>query len=265
MAALQSTFPITAATSRSNETTSLTCLELIRKESYLSSAPAFYLPTLRITQVLFARTTAYANAKINVTTANTGLINLATSYGSTTEICSLTYDPTTETISTPTTNQIVTDDSSEINGFASHHGIVMSRDGATLIVYDNTKFSVYSFANWTWSFVRTKTTVSPPDIVVLSHDGTRMAYSYGSLNIENTITGASLGTISVSSLHTYAFKDNTTLALLQGTNDIQLYEYDGTSWSPGETLTYSGQMLRVVCFSPVTVDWRSATVVQIAK
>jgi hypothetical protein len=189
----------------------------------------------------FRLTTANASAKININTADTGLINLATSYASITEICSLTYDPNTGITTRTTTNHIVTDDSSEINGFLSHHGIAISRDGATLVVYDNTKFSVYSFANSTWTFVRTKTVTSGPYIVILSYDGSRVAYRDGGyLRIENTATGVSLGSISVTSLYTYAFKDNTTLALLQGTNDIELYEYDGVNWTLGETLTYSG-------------------------
>ena len=184
--------------------------------------------------------TANASTKINVNAANSQLLNLASSYGTTTEICSLTYDPTTETTSRTTTNGILTTESSEITGFASHSGITISRDGGTLAVYDNAKFSIYNYTNSAWTFVRTKTVTSGPYLVVLSHDGSRVAYRDGSLKVENALTGASLGSISVASLYTYAFKSNTTLALLQGTNDIELYDYDGTTWNLGETITYSG-------------------------
>jgi hypothetical protein len=184
--------------------------------------------------------TAYSSTKINVNAANSQLLNLASSYGTTTEICSLTYDPTTETTQRTSTNRILTTESSEITGFASHDGIVISRDGGTLAVYDNTKFSIYNYTNSAWTFARTKTVTSGPYLVVLSHDGSRVAYRDGSLKVENTLTGASLGSISVASLYTYAFKSNTTLALLQGTNDIELYDYDGTNWSLGETISYSG-------------------------
>jgi hypothetical protein len=184
--------------------------------------------------------TANVSTKINVNAANSQLLNLASSYGTTTEICSLTYDPTTETTQRTTTNRILTTESSEITGFASHDGIVISRDGGTLAVYDNAKFSIYNYTNSAWTFVRTKTVTSGPYLVVLSHDGSRVAYRDGSLKVENTLTGASLGSISVASLYTYAFKSNTTLALLQGTNDIELYDYDGTNWNLGETISYSG-------------------------
>jgi hypothetical protein len=184
--------------------------------------------------------TAYSSTKINVNAANSQLLNLASSYGTTTEICSLTYDPTTETTQRTSTNRILTTESSEITGFASHDGIVMSRDGGTLAVYDNAKFSIYNYTNSAWTFVRTKTVTSGPYLVVLSHDGSRVAYRDGSLKVENTLTGASLGSISVASLYTYAFKSNTSLALLQGTNDIELYDYDGTNWILGETISYSG-------------------------
>ena len=184
--------------------------------------------------------TAYSSTKINVNAANSQLLNLASSYGTTTEICSLTYDPTIETTSRTTTNRILTTESSEITGFASHSGIVISRDGGTLAVYDNAKFSIYNYTNSAWTFVRTKTVTSGPYLVVLSHDGSRVAYRDGSLKVENSLTGASLGSISVASLYTYAFKSNTSLTLLQGTNDIELYDYDGTNWILGETVTYSG-------------------------
>ena len=67
----------------------------------------------------FRLNTANAIAKINIT--NSELINLATSYGSTTEICSPIWEPTQETRTSFTSNEIVTTDSnSEINGFSSH-------------------------------------------------------------------------------------------------------------------------------------------------
>ena len=88
----------------------------------------------------------------------------------------------------------------------------MSRDGGTLAVYDNTKFSICSYTNSTWTFVRTKTV--SPYLVVLSYDESHVAYSDGSLKVENTLTGVSLGSISVSSLYAYAFRNNTTLVLL---------------------------------------------------
>ncbi len=184
--------------------------------------------------------TAYSSTKINVNAANSQLLNLASSYGTTTEMCSLTYDPSTFTTTRTTSNRILTTESSEITGFASHDGIVISRDGGTLAVYDNAKFSIYNYTNSAWTFVRTKTVTSGPYLVVLSHDGSRVAYRDGSLKVENALTGASLGSISVASLYTYAFKSNTSLALLQGTNDIELYDYDGTNWSLGETISYSG-------------------------
>ena len=183
--------------------------------------------------------TANAGTKINVNAANSELLTLASSYGTTTEIASLTYDTSTFTTQTTAPRATITHNTSIAEAFStSAYGIVLSRDGGTLAVYDNTKFSIYSSA---WTFVRTKTVTSGPYLVVLSYDGSRVAYRDGGyLRIENTATGVSLGSISVTSLYTYAFRSNTALALLQGTNDIELYDYDGTSWSPGETLTYSG-------------------------
>ena len=213
----------------------------INSQGVVSLVGTNILPTDSTAHVGNYRTnTANASTKINVNAANSQLLNLASSYGTTTEICSLTYDPTTETTQRTTTNRILTTESSEITGFASHDGIVISRDGGTLAVYDNAKFSIYNYTNSAWTFVRTKTVTSGPYLVVLSHDGSRVAYRDGSLKVENALTGASLGSISVASLYTYAFKSNTTLALLQGTNDIELYDYDGTNWSLGETISYSG-------------------------
>ena len=213
----------------------------INSQGVVSLVGTSILPTDSTAHVGNYRTnTANASTKINVNAANSQLLNLASSYGTTTEICSLTYDPTTETTQRTTTNRILTTESSEITGFASHDGIVISRDGGTLAVYDNAKFSIYNYTNSAWTFVRTKTVTSGPYLVVLSHDGSRVAYRDGSLKVENTLTGASLGSISVASLYTYAFKSNTTLALLQGTNDIELYDYDGTNWNLGETISYSG-------------------------
>ena len=213
----------------------------INSQGVVSLVGTNILPTDSTAHVGNYRTnTANASTKINVNAANSQLLNLASSYGTTTEICSLTYDPTIETAQRTTTNRILTTESSEITGFASHDGIVISRDGGTLAVYDNAKFSIYNYTNSAWTFVRTKTVTSGPYLVVLSHDGSRVAYRDGSLKVENALTGASLGSISVASLYTYAFKSNTTLALLQGTNDIELYDYDGTNWSLGETISYSG-------------------------
>lgn len=112
----------------------------------------------------------------------------------------------------------------------------MSRDGGTLAVYDNTKFSIYSYTNFTWPFVRTKTV--SPYVVVLSHDGSHVAYSDGSLKVENTLTGASLGSISVSSLYAYALRDNTTLVLLQGANSASRLLFSGD-----ETILVTGDSL----------------------
>ena len=213
----------------------------INSQGVVSLVGTNILPTDSTAHVGNYRTnTANASTKINVNAANSQLLNLASSYGTTTEICSLTYDPTIETAQRTTTNRILTTESSEITGFASHDGIVISRDGGTLAVYDNAKFSIYNYTNSAWTFVRTKTVTSGPYLVVLSHDGSRVAYRDGSLKVENALTGASLGSISVASLYTYTFKSNTSLTLLQGTNDIELYDYDGTNWILGETVTYSG-------------------------
>ena len=213
----------------------------INSQGVVSLVGTNILPTDSTAHVGNYRTnTANASTKINVNAANSQLLNLASSYGTTTEICSLTYDPTIETTQRTTTNRILTTESSEITGFASHDGIVISRDGGTLAVYDNAKFSIYNYTNSAWTFVRTKTVTSGPYLVVLSHDGSRVAYRDGSLKVENALTGASLGSISVASLYTYTFKSNTSLTLLQGTNDIELYDYDGTNWILGETVTYSG-------------------------
>ena len=112
----------------------------------------------------------------------------------------------------------------------------MSRDGGTLAVYDNTKFSIYCYTNSTWPFVRTKTV--SPYLVVLSHDGSLVAYSDGSLKVENTLTGASLGSISVSSLYGHALRDNTTLVLLQGANSASRLLFSGD-----ETILVTGDSL----------------------
>lgn len=112
----------------------------------------------------------------------------------------------------------------------------MIRDGGTLAVYDNTKFSIYCYTNSTWPFVRTKTV--SPYLVVLSHDGSHVAYSDGSLKVENTLTGASLGSISVSSLYAYALRDNTTLVLLQGANSASRLLFSGD-----ETILVTGDSL----------------------
>ena len=193
--------------------------------------------------------TANAGTKINVNAANSELLTLASSYGTTTEIASLTYDTSTFTTQTTAPRATITHNTSIAEAFStSAYGIVLSRDGGTLAVYDNTKFSIYSYTNSTWTFVRTKTVTSGPYLVVLSYDGSRVAYRDGDLRIENTATGVSLGSISVTSLYTYAFRSNTALALLQGTNyysipgtsnNIELYNYDGTNWTLGETLTIS--------------------------
>ena len=81
----------------------------INSQGVVSLVGTNILPTDSTAHVGNYRTnTANASTKINVNAANSQLLNLASSYGTTTEICSLTYDPTIETTQRTTTNRILT-------------------------------------------------------------------------------------------------------------------------------------------------------------
>ena len=84
------------------------------------------------------------------------------------------------------------------------YGIVLSRNGQTLIVYDDLKFSVYTYDGTQWTFIRSSVigvagTSYTIRYVAISYDGTLMAYHFFNavdgylISFRNTISGTSLG------------------------------------------------------------------------
>ena len=158
---------------------------------------------------------------INTATSNSGVLNLA-SYVDTTrnvEISSLTWDPTQSLT-------VLTSQSSEITGFTVPtgsetnlfqmlhviHGIALSGNGETLVVYDDTHFHVYTHDGSPsgntqdgneWTFRRTKTVSgyqNPLGAFAISYDGTLLAYkglpdANDEIIIENAVSGTSMGNI----------------------------------------------------------------------
>ena len=158
---------------------------------------------------------------INIATSNSGVLNLA-SYVDTTrivEISSLTWDPTQSLT-------VSTSQSSEITGFTVPtgsettyswmlrviHGIALSGNGETLVVYDDTHFHVYTHDGSPsgnaqdgneWTFRRTKTVSgyqNPLGAFAISYDGTLLAYkglpdANDEIIIENAVSGTSMGNI----------------------------------------------------------------------
>ena len=186
---------------------------------------------------------------INTNATDSGSLILA-SYRDATrdvEICSLTWDPTL------TGNVSISTQSSELTGFSSlsqaKYGIVLSRNGQTLIVYDDLKFSVYTYDGTQWTFIRSSVigvagTSYTIRYVAISYDGTLMAYHFFNavdgylISFRNTISGTSLGGISFSvQVSTFAFKSNTTLAVCIPNQDIQLYNYVNNSWILSNEIT----------------------------
>jgi hypothetical protein len=187
---------------------------------------------------------------INTNATDSGSLILA-SYRDATrdvEICSLTWDPTL------TGNFSISTQSSELTGFSSlsqaKYGIVLSRNGQTLIVYDDLKFSVYTYDGTQWTFIRSSVigvagTSYTIRYVAISYDGTLMAYHFFNavdgylISFRNTISGSLVGfslgfTVQVS---TFTFKSNTTLAVCIPNQDIQLYNYVNNSWILSNEIT----------------------------
>ena len=185
---------------------------------------------------------------INTGVSDSGSLFLASYQDSSraVEICSLTWDTTPSDFSLSTQG-------SEITGFGAptvgRPGIVLSRNGQTLIVYENilnstlentyNEFQVYTYDGTQWNYRRTKLTVTVHDVAI-SYDGTVMAYK-GDLEtdlhgifathlfIESAVSGTSMGEIDVDPT-TFAFKSNTTLAVCIPNQDIKLYNYVNNSW-----------------------------------
>ena len=178
---------------------------------------------------------------INTGVSDSGSLILA-SYQDTTrdvEICSLTWDPT------PSTQFLLSTQSSQITGFGApntaKYGIVLSRNGETLVVYDDTQFRVYTYDGTQWTLRRTATT--PCYNVAISYDGTVLAYismsgSSHLLLIENAVSGTYMGYITGNS-PTFAFKSNNTLAVCNPNNNIRLYnyQYQNISWVLSNEIT----------------------------
>ena len=109
----------------------------------------------------FRVTTANSGTSITVNAANIEMLNIASSYGGNTEICSLLWDSTT--VWQPTINEQLTMQSVVSSGFTSptKFGIALSRNGQALIIYDTLKFFVYSSGSSEilWNFERSKSLV----------------------------------------------------------------------------------------------------------
>ncbi len=174
---------------------------------------------------------------INTGVSDSGSLFLASYQDSSraVEICSLTWD------TTPSGEISLSTQSSEITGFGAltvgRPGIVLSRNGQTLVVYDDLKFSVYTYDGTQWTFIRTKLTVTCHDVAI-SYDGTVLAYKGDKetdlhgvftthLFIESAVSGSSNIESSIAEIDvdptTFAFKSNTTLAVCIPNQDIQLY------------------------------------------
>ena len=179
---------------------------------------------------------------INTNATDSGSLILASYQDATrdVEICSLTWDPTQSEESVSISTQ-----SPEITGLGAlntaKYGIVLSRNGETLVVYDDTQFRVYTYDGTQWTLRRTATT--PCYNVAISYDGTVMAYismsgSSHLLLIENAVSGTYMGYITGNS-PTFAFKSNNTLAVCKSNNNIGLYnyQYQNISWVLSNEIT----------------------------
>ena len=172
---------------------------------------------------------------INTATSNSGVLSLA-SYESMSlgvEIANLTWDPTL------TSNPVVMTQSSEITGLGApniaKYGIVLSRNGETLVVYEDTLFRVYTYDGTQWNFRRTR--LGTCYNVAISYDGTVLAYErpnpvLSGLFIQNAVSGASMGSIN-DDPETFAFRNNSYLVVCQAnTQNIRFYSYTGgTTWT----------------------------------
>jgi hypothetical protein len=178
-------------------------------------------------QVSTFRSNYFITFRINTAISDSGVLSLA-SYDSMlyrVEIASLTWDPTL------TSNPIAVAQSSNIMGLDApnigKYGIVLSRNGETLVVYDDQEIRVYTYDGTQWNFRRTLRTTCYN--VAISYDGTVLAYKGSRLFIESAVSGTSMGDIVVDPT-TFAFKSNTTLAVCIPNQDIQLYNYVNNSW-----------------------------------
>ena len=186
---------------------------------------------------------------INTGVSDSGSLFLASYQDSSraVEICSLTWNPA------PSNFFSLSTQSSEITGFSTlsqaKYGIVLSRNGQTLVVYDDLKFSVYTYDGTQWTFIRTKITVTCHDVAI-SYDGTLLAYKGDKetdlhnvytthLFIESAVSGSSSIESSIAEIDvdptTFAFKSNTTLAVCIPNQDIQLYVHP--SWVLSNEIT----------------------------
>ena len=190
----------------------------------------------------FRVTTANNGTSITVNAANTEMLNMASSYGGNTEICSLLWDSTLGL--GPTINEQLTMQSVVSSGFTSptKFGIALSRNGQALIIYDTINFFVYSSGSSEilWNFERSKSPVGGINDMVISYDGSRIAYDNGGeLVIEATIVGNSLGTINVTPIASVSFKSNTVLTVVRPNLNIEMYTNTGLTWS-NDTQIVSG-------------------------
>jgi hypothetical protein len=174
---------------------------------------------------------SFSTYYINTATSNSGVLSLASyeSMSRDVEIASLRWDPTL------TPNPVLMTQSSEIAGLGpldiENYGIVLSRNGETLVVYDDTHFRVYTYDGTQWNFRRFDD-VGTCYNVAISYDGTVLAYEGYDLFIQNAVSGASMGSININP-ETFAFRNNSYLVVCQAnTQNIRFYSYTGgTTWT----------------------------------
>lgn len=174
--------------------------------------------------LILRQSTAGAGATVDVNAAAGGVLNLSTTLAGTTEITSLTYDSSATTLTS--TREIAVDDA-EFTGFNTTGGVVLSRNGARLVMYDDQAIKVYSNGP-AWTLLRTIT--GNGHFVALSPDGSLMAFNTsGNLEIETTDTGTSSGLWVFPVTGVFAFRDNDTIADMQG-RVVRIWNYNGSNW-----------------------------------
>lgn len=206
-----------------NETVSMFSLN---SQGVVSQVGGRILPTDSETfsGLILRQSTAGASATVDVNAAAGGVLNLSTTLAGTTEITSLTYDSSAMTVTS--TREIAVDDA-EFTGFNSTGGVVLSRNGARLAVYDDQAIKVYSNGP-AWTLLRTIN--GNGHFVALSPDGSLMAFNTsGNLEIETTDTGTSSGLWVFPVTGVFAFRDNDTIADMQG-GVVRFWDYNGSNW-----------------------------------
>lgn len=206
-----------------NETLSLFSLN---SQGVVSQVGGRILPTDAETfsGLILRQSTAGVGATVDMNAATGGVLNVSTTLSSTTEISSLTYDSSAATVTS--TRDIAVDDT-EFTGFSTG-GIVLSRNGERLVVYDSSqRFKVYSNGP-SWTLLRSISYV--PNFVALSPDGSRIAFNTsGYLKVQNTDSGTSLGPWISPVNGVFAFRNNDTIADLHN-GVIRFWGFDGTNW-----------------------------------